>query len=282
MRDIHTARETLEYVSEMSLGGAKVGRFESNPHVFRKDNVLEHIGRMARAAAAVLPLLRAEFADEPEVLEALWLLPVVVTLHDDEEILQGADITTFQKAHDIENDKEIELVKAHLASCNLHSSQQEFLLNAFATFRNRDKATPALCLVGYIAKVLDNLIGNQLVIEDELGMVQPDSVLFCRDYIRKFKGKVQYKGRVCETTDALIEAQEQQMVEIRLHLQSEKEIERLAKFHATRLGGAVSEEKLAQHIRAQLSVSLDTHQYNKDRVGVPVWEYEGSMIPNQS
>lgn len=163
------ALRTLEYVSNMSQQGALVKRYLLNPHVTRKDSVHEHIARITRLATAVLPILRLEFADQPEILEALNHLQTIVSIHDDEEIIAKIEIATFAKQHDKDNAGEIALVSQHVST--LTPAQRDYLVKYFSAFRQRKSQTGAIKMLADIAKVLDNIVGNQLAIEERTGLI---------------------------------------------------------------------------------------------------------------
>lgn len=255
----NTAQTTLQYVSQMSLGGKQTKRFLGNPHISStaKDNVLEHIGRIARLAMTILPLLQDEFHDNAEILNTLSQLLPIVIVHDDEEILQKADEPTFTKAHDRNNDQEIALIDRHTAS--LAPQQHQAIITSFISFRERKT------LVGKIAKVLDNLVGNQIAIEEKIGLIQPDYAIACIEYVKKFL------GTVCHTTDTLIQAQIDEILTIRAQMQIDGSIARYAKTWTGE--GKGTEEDLTRKVTQQLSVDLKQHQFQQSRAYIPVWEY---------
>ncbi len=258
------ASQTLQYVSDMSVQGRTIIRYLGNPHVTRKDSVHEHIARITRFATIILPLLRAEFAHDPAMLEELNHLQTMVCVHDDEEILQRADIATFAKQHDSNNDKEIALIRAHLGS--LTATEREYVLKYFILFRKRKELEGAPKKLADIAKVLDNLVGNQLAIEDQVGLIQPDYTICCLDYIRP------YEGQVCKTMDVFIQAQLKQMLAMRESMRTDGTIGRLATLWAGEQKNTY--DTLIVRIRDQLAVNLDTHTFDKTRCHVPVWKYQ--------
>lgn len=258
------ALQTLQYVSDMSVQGDTVMRYLGNPHVTRKDSVNEHIARITRFATIIRPLLKAEFAHDPVMLEELNHLQTVVCVHDDEEILQRADIATFAKQHDVDNDKEIALIRAHLRS--LTAAERDYVIRYFTFFRKRKELEGAPKKLADIAKVLDNLVGNQLAIEERVGLIQPDYAICCLEYIRP------YAGQVCKTIDSFIQAQLKQIWDIRASMHTDGTIGRLATLWAGEQKD--THDALIVRIRAQLAVNLNTHTFDKARCYVPVWEYQ--------
>jgi 5'-deoxynucleotidase YfbR-like HD superfamily hydrolase len=188
-------RKVLELVTRLQVGAQAVLRYSINPFVVG-DNVAEHLARLARLLTYITPNLKAEFKGEVGLVEEVFTCLMV---HDDEEVFAGFDIPTGIKNHDANDEAEIQQFTE--AVSGLPVTVREFLISRFSSFRGKDS------LAVKIAKVLDNIVGNQLVIEQG-GLVNPDSARFCIEYVEKVKG-------ASKTTDALVEAQIQQIIDWR-------------------------------------------------------------------
>ncbi|MBP7057608.1 hypothetical protein KBB08_03935 [Candidatus Gracilibacteria bacterium] len=261
---IEEAHNTLKYVSQMSVRGSLVMRYLLNPHVTRKDSVHEHIARIVRFATILLPVLRHAFRDDDAVLSELNHLQTIVSCHDDEEILAMEDIATFVKAHGAADADEVAKVRANLASVT--EAEREYLVEKFALFRQRKTLSGAPRMVADIAKVLDNLVGNQLAIEDKVGMIHPDYVIACLRYVQD------YEGKVCDVIDQLISAQVREILAVRAAYNDEGQIEALVGQWVGEGKGV--QEALVRKVRQQLAVDVTTHVFDNTRSYVPVWEYQ--------
>lgn len=188
-------RKVLDLVANFQIKAQTIRRYDKNPFVVG-DNIAEHLARAARLLVYITPDLKAEFSDQVELVEEVFSSLMV---HDDDEIVVGFDIPTGIKNHNANDGEEIKQFSEAVSS--LPEPVKEFLINRFSSFRKKDS------LAAKIAKALDNITGNQLVIEQG-GLVNPDSARFCIEYAEKVKG-------VSKTIDAIIEAQVQQIIDWR-------------------------------------------------------------------
>ncbi len=190
------SKNVLKYVSEFQTRAQSIKRYEGNPYV-SGDNIAEHISRLARLLISIAPQLKIEFSDKPDLIEEVL---VTLFIHDDDEVIDGYDIPTALKVHNMKDDEEI--VKFEQSISSLGEGAKKYLVPFFTSFRKRDS------LVAKISKALDNIAGNQLVIEQEIGLINPDQARFAIEYVEKVRG-------VSKTIDSLIEAQIEQVLEYR-------------------------------------------------------------------
>jgi 5'-deoxynucleotidase YfbR-like HD superfamily hydrolase len=191
----HDMRKVLDLTAEFQGKAQQIFRYDKNPFVVG-DSIAEHLARVLRLLTYITPNLLVEFPEEPSLVQKVFSCLVV---HDDDEIIEGFDVPTAIKVHNEQDGEEIR--KFSEAVSALPGLSREFLINRFSSFRKRDT------LASRIAKALDNIAGNQLVIEQG-GLVNPDSARFCIEYAMKVKG-------VSKTTDALADAQIEQIIEWR-------------------------------------------------------------------
>lgn len=203
-KNFFSPERVLEHVSSFQLPAQRIRRYEGNPYV-QGDSIAEHIARAVRMLIYVAPQLKKEFPAEPSLIEDTL---VALIVHDDDEIIDGYDIPTSEKVHNANDEEEIGKFTAAVA--DLGEESATFVIHAFSAFRRKST------LAARIAKVLDNITGNQLVIEQKVGLVNPDQARFGLEYLEKVKG-------VSRTTDALIDAQITQIITIRESLRHSPE-----------------------------------------------------------
>ena len=190
------SQKILKYVSEFQTKAQNIKRYEGNPYV-SGDNIAEHLSRLARLLISVAPQLRTEFPDRQNLIEDVL---VTLLIHDDDEVIDGFDIPTALKVHNAKDEEEITKFEQSISS--LGDESKNYLVPLFTSFRKKDS------LAAKIAKALDNIAGNQLVIEQEIGLINPDQARFAIEYVEKVRG-------ISKTIDSLIEAQIEQVVEYR-------------------------------------------------------------------
>lgn len=240
--NMHTV---LDLVFRFQTEAQKVKRYEKNPFVVG-DNVAEHLARAQRLLVYITPDLKKEFPDQKALIEETF---VCITLHDDDEILVGFDIPTAIKVHDENNNVEIESFTDAVSV--LPFETKDFLISAFSSFRNKSS------LPAKIAKALDNITGNQLVVEQKIGLINPDLARFCIEYTQKVTG-------ISKTIDLLVSAQIEQIVEFRNFLKNnELEIEQMIKI----LGQNNSEK-----IRKLIKIDVMSHELDKSKVYTEIEE----------
>jgi 5'-deoxynucleotidase YfbR-like HD superfamily hydrolase len=196
MKNPTDSKEILNYVSGFQTKAQGIRRFEGNPYV-KGDNIAEHLSRLMRLLICIAPQLKAEFPGEQDLVEKVL---VTLHVHDDDEVIDGFDIPTALKVHNEKDGKEI--VDFEQSVFALGDVVRDYLVPLFRSFRKKDT------LVAKIAKALDNIAGNQLVIEQEIGLVNPDQARFAIEYAEKVRG-------TSKVVDLLIDAQIQQIVEYR-------------------------------------------------------------------
>jgi 5'-deoxynucleotidase YfbR-like HD superfamily hydrolase len=252
------AKATLDLTSKLHLSAERVKRFHNNPHVLDGDSIASHLSRICRLAAYILPTLLDEFkehAEEKNLREGLLLMCL---FHDDDEIIAGKDEITFTKQHNVHDDHEIAAFKQ--AHQELGTLTADILSNYFEQFRHKSTLTAK------IAKVLDNLVGNQVAIEHKIGMVNPDYALICIEYVEKVKG-------VSQTTDALIDQQIEEIRQLRRELQQSSELlSHLA--YTLKERGYGHHDDIFNNMTKLLRVDIDQYELNPDNVYIPVWEYD--------
>lgn len=190
------SQKILKYVSEFQTKAQNIKRYDGNPYV-NGDNIAEHLSRLARLLISIAPQLKVEFPDEQNLIEEVL---VTLIIHDDDEVIDGFDIPTALKVHNVKDEEEIKKFKQSISS--LGEGGKDYLVPLFTSFRKKD------FLAAKIAKALDNIAGNQLVIEQEIGLVNPDQARFAIEYVKKVEG-------ISKTIDLLIKAQIEQVVEYR-------------------------------------------------------------------
>lgn len=238
-------REVLDLVEFFQTRGQKVIRYKKNPFV-DGDNVIEHLARVARLLVYISSDLQREFSDQTTLIQEIFTCLIV---HDDEEIIDGFDVSTVTKVHDVDNDAEIKKFSSNIST--LSARTQEVLVEAFSSFRHKSS------LPAKIAKAIDNITGNQLVIEQRIGLINPDSARFCIEYAQKVTG-------TSKVIDALIQAQIEQVLEGRAKLKADKE-ELMRISNASGLPDTSKIEEL-------LDVDVMTHTLDKDKAYTPLVE----------
>lgn len=203
-------QQILELVSNFQNEAQRVRRFDANPFVCG-DNIAEHIARGVRLIAYIAPKLINEFPEEKNLIEDLLFTFII---HDDDEILSGRDITTFIKSHNVNDNSEVAQFTHAVSS--LDKNTREFLISRFSAFRNKSSFGAKL------AKQIDNIIGNQLVIEQKVGLIAPYSAKFVVDYVTKVR---ELSGS--KTMQSLVDAQIQQVKTIREELNCDSKQVRL-------------------------------------------------------
>lgn len=253
------AKHTLDITSEFQLGAEAVVRFEGSPHVVG-DTVADHLARCFRLAAYLMPYLLEECAqgDEREGFEAG--LYTALLFHDDDEIVIGYDIPTPLKTHNIKDDQEVEDLRQRLA--DLNEAQRAYVLKPFQQFRARDT------VLAKVAKVIDRVTANQVVVEQVIGVLAPDNARFAIEYIN---GDM-VRG-ASETTDILLDAQTQQIYDVREKYSQDKQLRvDLAEKIVQNPQCSKSTDELEQIMVRLLDVDLNSYTWSKDRINTPLWE----------
>jgi len=195
------ATTILEIVSQFQNKAEHIKRYDGNPYV-DGDSVAGHLSRLIRLFSYISSYIQKEFPLEDGLVEQIF---VILLIHDDDEILEGFDIPTANKIHNSNDEAEIHTFEKAIAL--LPEESKTNISEAFRTFRKKDS------LAAKIAKALDNIAGNQLVVEQRLGLINPDQAKFAIEYVEKVKG-------VSKIIDMLIDAQITQIIEIRQQLLS--------------------------------------------------------------
>lgn len=252
------ALSILETTSDFQLGAEKVERFVGCPYV-DGDNVALHTARSVRIAIYAMPFILKEFSNHPDIENLAENIYATTLIHDDEEIAQGFDIISPLKNHNADVEGEIDLVKDRMK--NLPAASSTYAIERFSSFRKRD------ALYSKISKAIENLASNQLVIEQKLGLVTPDSVKFAIDFVDKFKG-------FSNTTDIFIDAQITQMTDYRSFAKnSENEIDFLVDKSLTQEGCKLSKDDLKILIKKLLEVDMSSHELDKSKIQFNIWQY---------
>lgn len=234
------ATKILEFVSDFQNKAQNIKRYEGNPYV-NGDNIAEHLSRVIRLLFCIAPELKKEFPNNKNLTEEI---AVCLLIHDDDEVIEGFDIPSPIKNHNIKDDEEIEKFKKSIS--NLSEDSRNLFISAFNSFRRKDS------LAAKIAKVLDNIAGNQLVIEQKVGIISPNQAKFSIEYVEKVRG-------ISKTTDAIIDAQIDQVIEFREYL----------KLNPDKLKNLV-EPSLIQKAKDLLKIDISSYQLNKDQIFAPL------------
>jgi 5'-deoxynucleotidase YfbR-like HD superfamily hydrolase len=237
--DTPSALNILNYISDFQNKAQSIKRFVGNPYV-EGDNIAEHLSRLARLLICIAPDLKVEFPDNQNLIEEVL---VTLLVHDDDEVIDGFDIPTAMKDHNVKDGEEI--MKFDYSISNLSESAKEYLGKAFKSFRKKDS------LSAKIAKALDNIAGNQLVIEQKIGLINPDQARFAIEYAEKVRG-------ISTAIDVLVDAQINQIVDWR----------QKAKVDLDGVVVNLSKEKLME----LLSVDVLAHVLDRARINVPLSE----------
>ena len=96
-------KSVLDLTAYFQTEAEKILRYEKNPFV-EGDSIAEHLARGGRLLTYITPALQEEFPEEPSLIGDIF---VRLMVHDDDEIIEGFDIPTAIKNHDVKNDEEI-------------------------------------------------------------------------------------------------------------------------------------------------------------------------------
>lgn len=254
--NVADAKSILAKVSQFQLRAESIMRYEGNPYV-EGDNIAEHQSRCIRIAAYIMPHLLFEF-DEPCLAGEIY---ATLLFHDDDEILEGFDIITSKKEHNVKDKEEVK--NLDLAMTEVNKKTKEYVVSLFRNFRARET------LASKIAKVIDNLAGNQLVYEQKLGVIAPDSVKFAIWYINNEK----VRG-VSKTTDTILDAHTQMFYDYRKFVETnEQEIVKLAELAHKQTGCNKSVSEMRDIIRRLLKIKIENYELKQEDIDKPLWEY---------
>ena len=260
--------KTLKTTLEIHQNTKETKQYKENPHVIGNE-ISDHVMMLSRLVAYCIPYLEKEFTDEPNLAKDLLL---ACLFHDDGE--SNNEISTFVKEHGGKQyEKEFSVIQNLIKE--LSKTQQEFVLSYFLNFKKRETIAYKL------AKTLDNIIGNEFAIIQEISLTQPDYAFMCVEYV-----KAVYN--ISKTTDKLIDYQIQNIYNIRKKLKNNLEItiNKIISelFITTRTGSqtkeptekATKEEilKLSTKIKDQLNIDLETYKGDSKKAYVPIWEWE--------
>ncbi len=241
------------------MGAEKVYRFVGDPYV-DGDNIAEHTARAVRLAIYAMPFILEEFAGHPDIEHLASDIYATILTHDDEEIAQGFDIISVNKNHNSRDQEEIDSVNEKMK--NLPVSSREYVIKLFSSFRRKDT------LAAKIAKAFDNITGNQLVLEQKLGLVTPDSVKFAFFFVEKVKG-------MSKTTDLLVETQIKKILDYReFAKKDDAELEILTDKALAQEGCNLSRSDLKNLIKKLLDVDILSHELDKSKVTINIWQYQ--------
>ena len=230
------------------------------PHI-SGDTVAEHLARCLRLAAYLMPFLQAELGHLPGHELFGELLYTTLLFHDDDEIVAGHDIPSPLKQHNSKDEQEIEDLRRSLGV--LTPTQQQYALKPFAEFRARQT------VIAGVAKVIDRVTANQLIIEQKLCLVAPDSAKYALEYIRD--PLVVHKSK---TTDVLLEAQTRQIVDERNKIKNDEAfIVETARSISNDQRCSKTADQMTETIKRLLVIDLDSYSYHQEDIMKPLWEY---------
>lgn len=244
----------LQLTGEFQHGAEQVLRYEGNPYV-EGDTVAEHIARGVRLITYLVPHLNAEFPEEENLAVDLY---GIFTLHDDDEVLEGSDIVTYEKAHNTADGREVNQLKHALNELDHASSA--YAVDLFRQFRTKDT------LAAKIAKQIDNLLGNQLVIEQQIGLIAPYTAKFSAWYVSSVR---ELSGS--DTIRALIDAQIEMVHEGRRKILADQELLNTLLSRYEELHGVKIPIESAQRL---LSADLKDFPHNPKLAGMRLEDYD--------
>ncbi len=243
-------REILDFVGDFSTRAGKIKRFEAHPYV-DGDSLAEHLHRLQRLLVCIAPYLKEEFPEEKDLVEQVSM---ILSLHDDDEIIVGYDVTTQLKDHNASSEGEVASFEE--AVYKLGEKSREFMTPMFTAFRNKSS------LPANIAKALDNLAGNQVLVEQKFALLNPNCAKFTIDYGEKVKG-------ASKATDALIDTQIAQIVEYRTHLCTHpEEIEAL--IMPLNISDPKEKMRVIEKAKTLLEIDVLQHVWDKDQTLIPL------------
>lgn len=257
--DVIRLSSTLEIVSQHQLIDQSLKRYEGDPNV-SGDDTAQHIARVGKLAAFLMPFILSEFP-ESNNLEAEIYRQII--LHETDETINNIEVTAAKGYRDHYSSEEVQnsISGVRHALDSLSEKQIEYVVSAVERFKER-KGLPAL-----IVKVLDRVAGSMLVCEQGIGVIHPDSILFSKEYLLAFKGK---SGSV--VMDNLIVVMIERLRGRRDNLKNNKsEIEELARDLSIQCDRSRGE--LIEIMERLLQIDLDNHEYSRERVITPIWEY---------
>ncbi len=250
---------TLDLVSQHQLIDESLRRYEGDPNV-HGDDTAQHIARVGKLAAYVMPYILIEFPDTQN-LEAEIYRQII--LHETDETVKNVEIAAAKEYHNQYTSTQVSdsISGIRNALKSLTKEQVDYVIEAVEPFKKRE-GLPAL-----IVKVLDRVAGSMLVCEQGIGVIHPDSILFSKEYLLAFKGK---SGS--SIMDNLIDAMVERLIERRNNIKNNKaEIEELAMGLSTQCSKSKSE--LIETMERLLQIDLNMHNYLRERVLTPIWEY---------
>lgn len=249
MLDVRGAEKILDFVGDFQTRSEKVMRFVGHPYV-EGDSVAEHLTRLQRLLVYVTPFLKEEFPKERSLIEDISR---ILLLHDDDEIIVGFDVITQIKPHT--NDKE-EVREFRKQVGKLGKKVADFLTESFEAFRLKETRASK------IAKALDNLAGNQVLVEQRLALINPDATKFTVEYAKKVRG-------ASKTTDALVDAQIKQILDYRKFLKTNKqELARL--IDLLKIKNEKKYEEVIVRASQLLQIDISLHTYEVQRALTPL------------
>lgn len=256
---IKDASDILDTLSDFHLGAEKVYRYIGDPYV-DGDNIAEHTARTIRLAIYSMPFLLEEFAEHPDIKHLPEDIYATILTHDDDEVAQGFDIISMNKNHNSRDQEEIDAVNEKMK--NLPAPSREYVIKLFSSFRRKDT------LAAKIAKVFDNVTGNQLVLEQKLGIVAPNAAKFAIWYAEKVRG-------VSKTTDLLLDALVKQIVDYREFAKNNNaELEILIDKALAQEGCNLPRNELKNLIRKLLEIDILSYELQKEKININLWEYK--------
>ncbi len=248
MKDLK-AREILDFSNDFTVRASKIRRFEAHPYV-DGDTLAEHLHHLHRMLVCITPFLKEEFPKEKDLIEQI---SAILSLHDDDEIMVGYDIITQLKDYYNKEEKEIKDYKK--ATLKLGKKSQKYMTSIFEAFRSKDTRAAK------IAKALDNIVGNSVLVNQKFALLNPDPTKFSIEYAEKVLG-------ASKITDALVYAQIDQMVFLRKDLRkNKKEVKRLIVDYCHPHPKEI--QKLMAKAEKLLKIDILKHKWNKEKTLIP-------------
>ncbi len=244
--------DILRVSSSLQVWAQKSRRFVGNPHV-DGDTVAEHVDRMTRIAVMTLPALWKEFPDKKD--ELCPLVPMIV-VHEMGEMSVHGDVAAFIKDYGAIESRELQTVKSYTE--RLPKDSGEFILQLYNEHEDQHS------LVAKLTKAFDRLATTAPVIEQKIGVIQPDYAKLSVEYVQKQLG-------VSNTTDKLIKAQINRILRLRKKWRTREELIRLAETFADTWG---TPEELFNIFKLMLSIDLKNYTANRERAYIPITDSE--------
>jgi hypothetical protein len=167
---------SLQLANLLNNKARKVVRYVQNPHV-TGDNIAEHLAFGYRYIIYLSPKLRREFSNSKDFIFRLLNSFLV---HDNDEILQEEDISTFKQDHNADNMSVINRQKKLYSDYGIDCAKTN--IDFFEAYKAKSD------LIAKITKAIDAIIGTEFAVEQKIGMINPFYYIMCQNYLNQHLG----------------------------------------------------------------------------------------------